>query len=242
MTVVEAPTTPESHLLWDLHQLAQARQLVDWQFEQFAPYAGGRVVEVGAGIGTFSERLLGAGVDELLLVEPEAPCANELEERFGAEPRVEIARELLPDAPSMKARAGTVDFIVCQNVLEHIADDQAAMSAMAATLAPGGMLSVLVPAHPALYSELDRTYGHERRYPMQRLRDLAATADLEVVDLYRFNLLGTIGWAANRWRRRAAISGRALRAYELLLPPFRAFERRRRPPWGLSLVLHARRR
>ena len=67
--------------LWDLEALADARGLGDWQFAQAAPYARGTVAEVGAGIGTFSERLLAAPVDRLLLVEPEAACVERLRER-----------------------------------------------------------------------------------------------------------------------------------------------------------------
>jgi SAM-dependent methyltransferase len=228
--------------LWDLRNLAQARRLSDWMFEQFAEHADGVVAEVGAGIGTYSDRLLRSGrVDELLLVEPEDACVSELRTRFSGDPRVTITDDLLPEAPSLAALGGRVDFVLCQNVLEHIAADGPAMSAMAAALKPGGVLGLIVPAHPRLYGKLDAAYGHERRYDKSRLRRLAAEAGLEVERLYRFNLLGTFGWLASRWQTQPSLSPGKLRAYEALLPPFRAFERRVKPPFGLSLVLLARR-
>jgi SAM-dependent methyltransferase len=229
--------------LWDLRNLAEAMRLRAWMFEQFAAHAHGVVAEVGAGIGTYSELLLETGrVDELLLVEPEDACAAELRTRFGGDPRVTIAEETLPAAPSLAAVEGRVDFVLCQNVLEHIADDGGAMSAMAAVLRPGGVLGLIVPAHPRLYGKLDAAYGHERRYDKPRLRRLAADAGLEVDRLYRFNLLGTFGWLASRWQTQPSLSPGKLRAYEALLPPFRALERRVAPPFGLSLVLIARAR
>jgi SAM-dependent methyltransferase len=237
---LRAMATPTDDEVWDLENLARARGLGDWMFEQFQDLAHGRVVEVGAGIGTFSERMLGNGVADALLIEPEPSCAARLQDRFGADPRVIVSRELIPGSPALHARAGAVDFLLCQNVLEHIADDAGAVAAMADALAPGGALGVLVPAHPRLYGALDRRFGHERRYTRARLGGLAAAAGLRVEALYSFNLLGVAGWLVNRRRKDPKLDPRSLKAYELLLPPFRALERRRRPPFGLSLVLRAR--
>ena len=57
---------------YDLDELAEANRLADWMFEQFRPVVADETAEVGAGIGTFTGRLLGAGVERLLLVEPGA--------------------------------------------------------------------------------------------------------------------------------------------------------------------------
>ena len=124
--------------LWDLHNLANAKRLCDFQFAQVGGEPGANVLEVGAGIGTFSARLLDAGAQTLVLVEPEDACVRELERRFAADGRVEVHAELLPDAPSLQGRGGFFDFALTQNVLEHIEDDHAAMAAMARTLRPGG--------------------------------------------------------------------------------------------------------
>jgi trans-aconitate methyltransferase len=45
-------------VLWDLHNLAAAERLCDFQFEQVPKDFGSRVLEVGAGIGTITRRLL----------------------------------------------------------------------------------------------------------------------------------------------------------------------------------------
>lgn len=228
--------------LWDLRNLRAARHLCDWMYEQCLPFVGGEVAEVGAGIGTFSERLLAhPGVTRLLLVEPEPACVEVLEQTFGEDERVSIAAETLPDSPALGARTGCIDFLLCQNVLEHIAEDGLAVRAMAEALRPGGRLSLLVPAHPRLYGNLDRLYGHHRRYTRKRLHDVLVDAGLEIEELYSFNLLGVPGWWLNRLRRSPQISGASLRAYEALLYMWQPVERRYRPPWGLSLVAHGRR-
>jgi hypothetical protein len=69
---------------------------------------------------------------------------------------------------------------------------------------------------------------------------VVADAGLELADLYSLNLLGVPGWWLNRFRRSPQIGRTSLRAYEALLHIWRPIERRWRPPWGLSLVAHAR--
>ena len=221
--------------VWDLENLARAERLADWIFEQFRPHVRGAVAEIGAGIGTYSERIRAHGVDDLLLIEPEPSCAARLRASFD-----NVAEETLPDAPSLRP-AGR-DFVVALNAIEHIEDDGAAVATMAGALRPGGVLTLLVPAHPRLYGRLDRQYGHHRRYTRAGLRAVVERAGLEVVDLYRFNALGILGWVAKNRTREPSLDPRSLRAYERILPLYRALtEDRFRPPVGLSLVVHARR-
>ena len=228
--------------LWDLERLAGAKGLGDWMFSLFSGHARGTVAEVGAGIGTYSRRLLDAGVDHLLAIEPEPACAEALERRVGADPRVTVARETLPGSPALARLAGSCQLVVCQNVLEHISDDGAAVTAMAAALAPGGRLTLLVPAHPRLYGRLDCRYGHFRRYDRARLRALIAGAGLELCELRSFNAIGVAGWWAKNRGGEPALDERSLRVYEALLKLWRPLEERFRPPFGLSLVAQAQRR
>jgi SAM-dependent methyltransferase len=227
--------------LWDLENLRQASRLCDWMYEQFRQFVGGEVVEVGAGIGTFSERLLAnPSVTELMLIEPERACVEVLADAFEPDPRVTVVCETLPSSAALQTRAGKVDFVLCQNVLEHIEEEGPAMRAMADALRPGGRITLLVPAHPPLYGNLDRVYGHHRRYTRERLRGVVDGAGLVLDDLYSFNLLGVPGWWLRGLRRSPRIGRTSLRAYETLLRLWQPVERRRRPPCGLSLVAQAR--
>jgi len=228
--------------LWDLQNLARARRLCDWMFDQYARFATGRVAEVGAGIGTFTQRIVDAGAESVLALEPDPDCQRQLRERFDGNPRVALAAESLPESPSLAALQGSLDLVVSQNVLEHIADDGAAMAAMAAALAPGGRLVALVPAHPRLFGALDRGYGHHRRYTRSSLRRLVEDAGLEATDVHAFNLLGVPGWWVQSRRREPSLDARSLAAYEALLRVWRPVEDRLGFPWGLSVIAHARRR
>jgi SAM-dependent methyltransferase len=225
--------------LWDLESLANLRRLGDWMFDQFADAVRGSVVEVGAGIGTFTERILTANISDVLLIEPDLRGADILDARFGGDPRVRIARETLPEAPTLAAALSTFDFALCQNVLEHVEDDAAAVAAMAGALKPGGRLGLLVPAHPRLYGSLDRAFGHYRRYDRQRLRQIVEQAGLHVRALYSFNLLGVLGWWAKSRAGADSLGEGSLAVYETLVRMWRPVEERIRPKWGLSLIVHA---
>lgn len=209
-------------------------------FEQFEEYVSGRVLEVGSGIGTFSSLLLSRPVSEVLLMEPHPVCVDLLRQEFSDRANVTIVPESLPDSPHLARERGRLDFILCQNVLEHVEDHAAALRAMADGLRTGGRLGLLVPAHPRLFGNLDRGYGHHRRYTRSMLRDLIPSAGLEIEDLYSFNALGIPGWWVQNRREEAAISARALAAYEFLLRAWKPLERAVRPPWGLSLIAHMR--
>ena len=112
---------------------------------------------------------------------------------------------------------------------------------MADALAPGGQLTLLVPANPRLFGPLDDAYGHHRRYTRERLRMLFEQAELDVLDLYAFNTLGIAGWWATNRRPGSRVGPRSLAVYESLVRFWQPLERRLRPPWGLSLIVHARR-
>jgi SAM-dependent methyltransferase len=226
----------ETAVTKDLYALGASTNLCDWMFAQYSASVRGAVAEVGAGIGTFSERILATGAESLLLVEPAQSCLPVLKQKFGHNRRVRIVNELLPGAPSL--REGGFQLIVCQNVLEHVADDAAAVQAMASSLAPGGCLALLVPAHPRLFGGLDDSYGHFRRYSRARIRALFQPAGLEVAKLRSFNALGIAGWWVKNRKPGTNLDEGSLRAYEALVRVWRPIEDRLKLPIGLSLVAH----
>ncbi len=85
------------------------------------------------------------------------------------------ARTRIPHATLVRADAralpfaGEFDVVGAFDVLEHVADDRAALAAIGRALRPGGGLVVTVPQHRWLWSETDRYSGHERRYSRREL-------------------------------------------------------------------------
>ena len=88
----------------ELYAMAGARNYYQSILAYFAPYVGKRVVEVGAGIGTFSDCLLNcAKVTELTLIEPSDTLFPILQHRFAGETRVKTMHsyvEHLSGAPA----------------------------------------------------------------------------------------------------------------------------------------------
>jgi SAM-dependent methyltransferase len=226
--------------VWALQQLAAAHRLKAWMFSALRPTTTGPMLEVGAGIGTFSSLLLESGADPLVLLEPDEACCVELHRRFDSVDRVQIAQEGVPEASTLHDRQNTFGYALCQNVLEHIEDDLAALSAVVRALAPGGELAVLVPAHPFLLNRLDRRFGHFRRYTRARLRSLLADAGAEVIHMRSFNLLGLPGWWLAGRTQQLDITEGSLRVNEALVRIWRPLEDAIHPPVGLSLVARAR--
>jgi 2-polyprenyl-3-methyl-5-hydroxy-6-metoxy-1,4-benzoquinol methylase len=222
----------------DLHVLGGASRFADWMFSLFRDDARGKVAEIGSGIGTFTALLLDAGAERVVAVEPDERCLRDLDRRFGADSRVEIIRA---EFPTELVERNSFDFVLCQNVLEHIEDDFATVASMAALLKPGGMLGLLVPAGPRLEGRLDREYGHARRYTQDRLRTVVEVAGLEIEELHHFNALGVPGWILANRRRSGRVGGRMLKLYDALLPLWRPIEEALEPKIGLSLVVRARR-
>jgi hypothetical protein len=165
-----------SEELWALEQLARARHLQDWMFAELRASELGPMLEIGVGIRMFSHLLLVADAAPLVLVEPEPARVEGLEWACSDDNRVDIAPELLPEAPSLRSRLGSFRYALAQNVLEHIEADTATVAAIVESLASGGELPVLVPAHQRRYSRLGREFGHVRRYMGTRLGQLVAEA------------------------------------------------------------------
>jgi SAM-dependent methyltransferase len=239
---VRIPKRPESlesvenAILEELGSLAAARRYCDWMFEQFSTLVSGHVVEVGAGIGTFSQRILDHGAQSLLAIEPDPLCAGALEQRFAEDRRVQLSRDFLPEAPDLRASPGEFDLAVCQNVLEHIGDDVSALRAMRRALRPGGHLALVVPANPRLFGALDEAYGHWRRYDQESLSAAVVAAGFDVPSIRPINVLGVFGWWAKNRRPAARIGSGSFAAYEAILPLWRRIEKALPRRWGLSLV------
>jgi 2-polyprenyl-3-methyl-5-hydroxy-6-metoxy-1,4-benzoquinol methylase len=162
------------------------------------PYVGGRVLELGAGVGANAPFLLNARVTELVSLEPDAGFAEALQAavlplRASHRANIQIRQGMMRDLPAEER----FDTIVYLDVLEHIERDRDEVAAAADRLRPGGHLLVLAPAFQQLYSEFDHAIGHYRRYTAATLKALTPH-HLRVVEVRYLDALGAGLSAANR--------------------------------------------
>lgn len=187
-------------------------------------------------------------------------------ERFGKVTAVDGDREAVeratrqghtalhvPDGSPLPFPDGAFDLVCAFDVLEHIRDDVAAMAELRRVLRPGGHLLVTVPAFQALWGDQDEISHHERRYRAPQLRERLAAAGLEVRRTTYFNTILFPPIAAVRLVRRllrppdAGRTDFRMGGSKLDAPLAAVFGiearlvRRRRLPFGVSLLAVARR-
>lgn len=227
----------------DLEAMSFAVNYHRWILSVFSPYLGARLVEVGAGTGLFSELLLGHPAQSLALVEPSADMHRILRDRVGQlRPGAEVETfnaVFVEVAGRLKARRP--DSIIYVNVLEHVADDDAELTAVRQTLGRGGRAFIFVPALPRLYGNFDRQVGHFRRYTKSGLEGKCRRAGFEIIKSTYFDLAGVIPWWVQfRLLKGDTLRPGAVRLYDKYAVPItRAVESVIRPPLGKNLLLIA---
>jgi SAM-dependent methyltransferase len=141
---------------------------------------GGLMLDVGSGTGWFAARLAESGRDVIAL-------DRQVDSDTESTPAIEGDVEFLPLA------SDSLRVVLARDVLEHV-DDARALLECHRVLQPGGILIVLVPGWPSLWSDRDIRAGHLRRYRRAQLRDVLERSGFGVLDLrgYQFLLLPVI--------------------------------------------------
>jgi SAM-dependent methyltransferase len=140
-----------------------------------------RILEVGCGTGHSLAMLSEFG--QVDAVEMDAQARALASERLGRP----VGSATLPALDGVQR--GTYDLVALLDVLEHIADDRAALRGIAECLRPGGRILITVPAHPWLWSSHDEANHHFRRYTRKTLKAAIADSGLRLDKLSYFNSL-----------------------------------------------------
>ena len=157
----------------------------------------------GAGLAVFSRLGKAVGLDR-------SEEALWLSRSRGDFPLICGTAERLPVAND------SLDVVTALDVLEHVADDAAAVREMARALKPGGLAIITVPAYQSLWSEHDDALDHLRRYRAGQVRRLMLRGGMRVLKLsycitlllppiFLFRLAQKLLRPANRGRPKTAI-------------------------------------
>lgn len=219
-----------------LEDLAEAVHYRRWLVDLALPYLGDDPLEVGSGLGLYAADWRTAGVPQLTVSEADAGRLSALRQRFAGDPAVVVRELAVPVVES-----SSYSSVVAYNLLEHIADDRAALSGFRELLRPGGRVVLVVPAFPSAMSRFDRAIGHQRRYRARSLRAAIEGAGLQVEVLHHVNCIGLLGWyVAVKLLRGRPRAGLLLTVYDRgMVPWLRRLEARRTPPFGQSLFVVA---
>lgn len=228
----------------ELEAMSFAVKYHRWILEVFGPYLGSRLVEVGAGAGSFSEMLLERQPESLTLVEPSAEMSRLLGERIEhlrGSARVSIHNSVFRNVAESIRNDERPDSILYVNVLEHIDDDEGELAAISQTLEHGGRASIFVPALRQLYGSFDSEVGHVRRYKKAELEEKCERAGLRVILSRYFDVLGIVPW----WLKYCVLRSNkmepgAVHFYDKYCVPLtKAAEGLLRPPVGKNILLVA---
>lgn len=229
------PAQARTYTLEDQRRMSLATNYFEWQGRLVRREIGQRVLEIGCGVGNFTEMLLDRPA--VVAIDKEPACIERLKHRYTGQRNLQAFVCDVESDKFLKFARFSPDLCVCLNVLEHIDGDAALLRRVKTILAPSGLLALIVPAFPALYGPIDRNLGHRRRYTMRSLRDLATATGFHVKRMRYMNAIGFFGWWANaRIFVRARQSEAQIELFDKLIVPVASrIEAIAPPPLGQSI-------
>ncbi len=223
----------------DLEAMGVAENYPKWIVEEFSPYLRGKIADVGAGSGNFSKFLLETKVDSIHAFEPCSRMHGILSRRYAEEKRLETVNAYVTDVAA--EFAGQFDAVVYNNVMEHVADDEAELKAVYKMLKPGGCVLIYVPALQWLYSDFDRSLGHYRRYEKRSGAELLIRTGFAVDTVKYADVLGVLPWFLCMKVLRSKLSKGSVGLYDRVgVPLTRMVEKVCPMPLGKNLLMVGR--
>src|SRR5581483_8537050 len=142
-----------------LNNLSGTPQYLSWLARTLRTYLGDTVLELGAGSGSLSGRLMGRRL-QYVATETDSMHLHALRNRFLRTPNVQVRRVDPADPADFADLDEPFDSALAVNVLEYMQDPASTIRSIERSLKPGGRLIALVPQGPGLYGTLDKSMGH----------------------------------------------------------------------------------
>src|SRR5580658_2131183 len=222
-----------------LNNLTGTPNYLSWLTRVLRPYLGDTVLEIGAGLGNMTGRLMGKKL-RYVAGEKDALYLHALRNRFLRTPSVTVCQLDPEDPADFEPWQENFESALCVNLLESVDNPQAVLASMASCLKPGGSLVALVPQGRSLYGTLDQGMGTKRRFDAPDLAAMLGKLGFRIEQEHQLNKIGAAGWwFSSRVLHRPRISRPALKLWDKSVWLLRRID----PilPWrGLSLVVVAR--
>ncbi|MDO8638063.1 MAG: class I SAM-dependent methyltransferase [Candidatus Daviesbacteria bacterium] len=218
-----------------LESMSQAVWYNHWTLQKFAKFLRGDILEVGCGTGNFTDELTKYG--SVWAIDINQDYVLKTKEQLTGKAQVGLG-----DIEKNRYFFGDQKFdsIVCLNVLEHIEDDQSALTNLFNLLKVGGRLILLIPVHQFLYGEIDKSIGHVRRYDKSKICNRLKKIGFKIEFSKKLNFIGALGWLiAGKILKEATVKKGNIKLFNLVAPLFLRFENFIEPPIGTSILIVA---
>ncbi len=175
-----------------------ADNFTNWMYDEIKPYLGGNILELGSGIGTYSEKVVKDFDKSIVVVsDVDQEYIKILENKFQSNKKVFVKNIDLSKQEYFNDINCKINSVFALNVLEHIEDDVKALKVIYNLLETGGKLVILVPAHTFLFNCIDQAIGHYRRYSKEVVMNKVKQTKFKIVKMFYFNFAAMLGWYVN---------------------------------------------
>jgi glycosyltransferase involved in cell wall biosynthesis len=217
-----------------LAEVEHAQRFNRWMGKQLSPYIGDRVFEIGAGIGNLTSQFIPR--ESYVAADINPHYLRYLQSYSYGKPYLDVLHINAEVAEHFQGLEGKFDTVLLINLLELVADEQAALANAWSALEPGGRLILLVPQNPRRYGSLDEAQQHKHRYTRAKLKESLAKAGFRLEVVFDFNRVSVPAWWFNgKLLRRNRFSRIQLKALDVMTPILSRIDRVW--PWsGLSLI------
>jgi SAM-dependent methyltransferase len=199
----------------------------NWMYQEIKPFLSGNILELGSGIGTYSEKVIGDFKEStVVLSDIDENYIRNLKTRYQSNKKVVVKEIDLNKPEDFKNINVNINSVFALNVLEHIEDDIAALNNIYNVLEAGGKLIILVPAHKILFNCIDKAVGHYRRYSKQDIVNKVKQTKFENMKFYYFNFAAMPGWyVSGSIFKQAKISEGAVGIFDKIVPILKPVEK-----------------
>jgi len=229
-----------------LDAMSCASNYYQWIFDEFSPYIGNKIIEVGAGTGIFTNYLKSTNPELLYSIEPSPLLYSQLVkteiediQKTGNNQRFFTRNNFLQD--NIEELANKINTIIYISVLEHIEDDVQELKIANKFLEPNGHILIFVPSLQWLYGSHDKMVGHYRRYYKEQLIEKVEISGFKIKKVKYFDFIGIIPW----WicfclLKMTKLNTKQSKSYDkYAVPVIKFFEKIVSPVIGKNLILIA---